>query len=321
MGQVPNRADWTFTGGNALTNKSVMKKNYIRYMLARTNMIFEYDGLPETIAKKDFEFMLQVNGNVTITQADDGKLYAFIGGLGGRLNEYYLPTISVIANPYLNFNKSCEINVNCIVVLNDSMYIGLMPLCERYAELLTEVDISLRRAIINARTTSYVVADNDGTKADAERFFEKIENGDFGVIGSNEFFEGLKVFVNGSGQANTIKDLIELKQYLMSTWFIELGLNANYNMKRESINESESEMGEDALLPFIDDMLQERKKGVERINKMYGTNISVKLSSAWRKQRKENELQMQTLEKEVKDTEQTTEPRTEEKGENTTNES
>lgn len=51
-------------------------------------------------------------------------------------------------------------------------------------------------------------------------------------------------------------------------------------MKRESLNSEESQMNFDALLPFVDDMLDERERAVELINEYFGTNISVHLHGA-----------------------------------------
>lgn len=304
--KIPSRANWSCLCGSdsILKNKKRLKESYIKNMFAKTQSIFEYDDLPETIPQKDFEFILQANGHGTIGKTDNGELYAFSGALGGELGAYYLPTISVVNNPYLKFNKTFKIGVDCVVITNDSMYSSLFPIFERYAELLTEVDISIKKASINARVMAFVEADNDGTKASAEKYFEKINDGQDGVIGSNEFFKGLHITPTPTGQSNVIKDLMELKQYLSSSWFIELGLNANYNMKREAINESESAMNEDALLPYIDDMLKARQKGVEEINKMFGTNISVRLSSAWQNVREKQDIS--TGEQEPTKQEQTT---------------
>ena len=85
-----------------------------------------------------------------------------------------------------------------------------------------------------------------------------------------------------------LKDTIETKQYLMGSWYNELGLNANYNMKREAINESEADLNEDSLLPFIDDMLEQRKILVKNLNEKFGTNIEVELSSSWKKLKKQS---------------------------------
>ena len=57
-------------------------------------------------------------------------------------------------------------------------------------------------------------------------------------------------------------------------------------------------MDESVLLPLIDDMLAERKHDMEKVNKMFGLNITVELSSSWKKIREEikNELEKQELE-------------------------
>jgi hypothetical protein len=285
---IPGRSDWIAgqCDTSILKNKDKLIHSYVNYMLNRTQQMFEYTGLPESIPQKDLEIILQVNGNAIITKVN-GDLYAFSGGLGGEFNAYYLPTIAIVANPYLKFSKNLVIDKECVVMLNDSLYQGLMPLFSKYASLLAETDVSLRFAAINARIPEIVFADNDAVAKSAKDYFDKIESGEeLGVIGSKPFFEGIKTAdYSSKASATNIKDLIELQQYLKSNWFIDLGLNSNYNMKREAINSSESGMNEDALLPLVDDMLKCRKIGLEKINQMYGTNITVDLSSSWKEVR------------------------------------
>ena len=78
-----------------------------------------------------------------------------------------------------------------------------------------------------------------------------------------------------------ITDLIELEQYLKASMFNEIGLNANYNMKRERLSESEVEMNGDNLYPLVDDMASNRKSGIERVNNLFGTDIQVEFNSSW----------------------------------------
>ena len=58
-------------------------------------------------------------------------------------------------------------------------------------------------------------------------------------------------------------------------------------MKRETITANENILNVDSLLPLCDIMLDCRKKGVEEINKKFGTDISVDFSSSWKKLRNE----------------------------------
>ena len=65
-------------------------------------------------------------------------------------------------------------------------------------------------------------------------------------------------------------------------------------MKRESINSSESQMNNDALLPLIDDMMKCRTNAIEKINSMFGTNISISYDSAW----EDNEIELEKAQNE-----------------------
>lgn len=280
-------------------DKDCCTNQHISYMLNRTQSMFKWNGLPETIPQRNLELMLQMNGNIGIASVD-GLLYAFIGGLGGEPDPYYMPTLYTVANPSLKISKNYVINEDIIIIPNDSLYIGLLPMFERYASGITETELSIYDANINSRIISLLSATDDRTRASAEKYLMDVISGKIGVIASDELLGGIKSQPYGTTGHNAITDLIELEQYLKASWFNELGLNANYNMKRESINSGESQLNNDMLLPLIDDMLNQRKIGAEKVNDMFGTDISVELSSSWEDNQEEidNALNMEEPEKE-----------------------
>ena len=269
-------------------------KFYVRQFLIRTLQMFRYTTIPDTIPVRDLECLFQVNGFAVFTKVTvgedgvgrvdlaNGKPYAFFGGLGGELNEYYNPTKVTIANPYLNFSATMTDGVDCVIVRNDALYQGLIPIFSRYATLIAENDITIRIAEINARLVALLQADNDVAKKSATEFITKVEKGELGVVGSKSFMEGLKsIPYASSGSTNNITQLIELQQYLKAGVFNDVGLNANYNMKREAINSQEAQMGTDALLPFVDDMKHERDVGFKRVKEVLGVDIVCEFNSAW----------------------------------------
>ena len=305
MSDSIQRNSWIFSKcNNILNDKELLKKQIISQMLTKTITIFKYGNLPETITDKDIEIITQVNG-YSIWKEVDGKLYVFYGSLGGEPNPYYLPTIAIIANPALRYNASLKIDEECVVMLNDYLYTGLMPLFNKYGSLLTEAEISLKYAIINARVPALLQSDNDNTYKSAQEFFSKIEKGDgYGIIASKEFFEGIKS--QDFYKQPYIKDLIESIQYIKASWYNEIGLNAQFNMKREALNSAESTLNDDILHPTIDVMLQCRKKAVEKINKMFGTNITVELNSVWEQNKIKEDIALQYREAEVDNLEKET---------------
>lgn len=268
---------------------------HIAYMLNRTQSMFRWSNLPDTINARILELYLQVNGNLCISEYN-GNLYAFVGGLGGEPDVYYMPTIYTVANPALNYSKSLKIGDDCIVIPNDSMYIGLLPLYSKYASAISETEISVNIATINSRIVNLISAPDDSTFESAKKYIADIEDGKQGVIAENAFLDGLKSQPYGnSGSTNSIKNLIELLQYQKASWYNEIGLNANYNMKRESIMADESALNDDALHPLIDNMLECRKLGVDAVNAKYGTNIKVELESSWESNQIELENSQENL--------------------------
>lgn len=300
MSQVSSRNEWVFTQCKSiLDDKDAMLKHAIFQMLNKSVKIFKYNGLPDTIKTKDLETQLQIGG-FSIWKEVEGNLYTFRGGLGGKPNVYYLPTIATVANPALNYNANLKIDEECVVMLNDYYYQGLSPLFNKYGNLLVEAEISLKYAIINARVPALIQADNDATYKSAEEFFRKVIDGkEYGIISSKEFFDGIRS--HDFYKQAYIKDLIESIQYIKGSWYNEIGLNAAFNMKREAINEAEAALNEDILYPTIDTMLECRKAGLEKVNEMFGTNITVELDSVWQQNRDKEELVLEKEESEIYD--------------------
>ena len=293
------------------TDKNKLVTDLVRYMLIRTQAMFEYTGLPETIPQKFLEAYVQSSGFAGIVKVR-GELYAMWGGLGGVPDVYYQPTVLTVANPALHYDGSLEIGKDCEIIRNDFLFEGLKPLCSRYATLLAENFISIRMASINKRTQTFLRADNDRDKDAADKFVKDLVDGKLSAVMTTPFFDGITAQPYGQNSGSSqITELTELHQYLESKWFNDLGLQANYNMKREALSAAELGLNNDIMLPMIDQMLLCRQQDLEKVNSMYGTNISVKLSSVWEDVQLESEYaikEMKTEAEEDQSTGQETDP-------------
>ena len=275
---------------------------FVQMHLDRLQSMFKWSGLPDSIPQKYLETYLMCNGNCIIAQnPGDNELYALVGALSDMPDAYYLPTKYVVANPYLKLNKIYTIqpgeDQDAILIRNDTFMVGLLPLLKKYGSLLAENELSMNISVINSRIISLITADSDKDKASADKFLKDIKEGRLGSIGSSAFMEGVKTQPYAtSSQGVSLTSMIEYEQYLKASLFNELGLNANYNMKRESINSNESQLNDDMLTPLIDDMLALRKEACEQINNLFGTDISVDFDSAWKENEVTTSLEMGVLE-------------------------
>ena len=263
---------------------NVLQNN--RYLFAKTLSMFEYIGLPETIPYRELEKLLQNNGYAFITEVE-GELYAFGGGLGGEQDVYGNPSKITINNVALNFNKTLDIKKDGVLIHNDDSLIGLLPLFNKYNSLLTENDINMVLNGYSNRLQNMLSATDDKTKASADKYIENLINGEISVISSSPMFDGVKTHTTGNSQGSSITTLIEYQQYIKAGLFNEIGLDANFNMKRERLTSGEVDQGDDILYPFIDNMMKCRLTALEQINEKYGLEISIDYGSVWNKKNKE----------------------------------
>lgn len=288
---------------------------YVWLMLNRTNQMFEYKGLPDTIPAEILELYLQINGNCAITEVG-GNLFALPGELGGPPDPYYRPTLFISAIPGLrdgdhSFSKSMKV-VNhldpfspidykgeCVLVKNDTLMEGMIYTFARYAVQLTENDISIRSAQINARAHVNITAETDAEARSAREYLKALEAGKLEIVIGKAMMDSLKVQNISVTSANTIIQLIELQQYLKASWYNEIGLNANFNMKREYQSEEELQANTDVLLPLVDNMLACRKLAMDAVNKKYNTNITVEKNSSWENKQRERDVEHEVKEAEV----------------------
>lgn len=302
-------------------DKKVSSKAYYRYFLTRVLRMFQYKNLPDTIPHEILDRYLFEFGIACITKVD-GKLYVFSGNLGGPQDVYYRPTEFIISNPHIKTSDGQLFTANVpvftdftsdslgqpqsqtgdepirqpgVLMRNDADWFGLHPLISRYAYLMAENALTLRTADVMLRIIALISAPTDAEQASALEYLKSLEKGEMGVVGESDFSEGIKLQSPPSNNGSYLTQFIEYQQYLKGSFYNEIGLSANYNMKREAIGKGESTLDEDALLPLCDNMLRTRKEDIAKVNELYGTDISVEFSSAWLENRIEALSSLKTM--------------------------
>lgn len=283
----------------------------------RLQSLFVYEGLPDEVPAKWLEHYLMSNGTAIFTKLGD-KYYVFNGHPGAEKNAYYVPLRYVVADPWVKLSdgntlskefiiedhvwNGKEVKADCVMIRNDTFAVGLLPMVTKYCRRIMENEITMELASILARATINISASDDRTRSSAEVWIKRLIDGELGIMSETPFIEGLNVR-EFKEVANCLVPLIEYHQYTKASFLNDIGLNANYNMKREAINSNESQLNDDMLKPLIDNMLQMRQEAVEEINKMYGLNITVEFNSAWKSNEETEDAEVSKLEAEVESTE------------------
>lgn len=233
----------------------------------------------------------------------NGK-YHFCSGIDagflGEWTEYYMPKGVIVSNPYAQeFNGQYIFGKNAVLLKNDTNMQGLVPLMLPLAEMQIEANVSMLQALENLRIVNIFHTKGGRMKEAVLSFMKQIRWGRGGFIEDSDS----KVRWSGSADnpviealphagvpSNYVIQFIEASQYVRATLYNEIGLQANGNLKREKLNDSEVSQNDDTLRPIIDNMLECRKDFVSELNRVFGLNIpEPELAGAW-KNRQEQTL-------------------------------
>lgn len=270
-------------------------RTYFKLLTNKCMSLFKWEGLPETIDERFLMEQLVLRGKVCFTQID-GKLYALNGNVGGEPDCYYQPTQFIIANPILGSktvkirqedgSKSLEGLTGILVALTDIDQLiqpqfngGLYNLIYQTAGLLADNTSSINCAQINGRATVGYVADSEALANSAEEVLLDVYSGKPYRVMSQDIMDKIQAMpLAASGNNSTLMTLIEAHQYILAQFYNEIGIGGNWNMKRERINTAETELMKGSLDLSIWQMEKSLKEGIELVNQLFGTSITVDIN-------------------------------------------
>lgn len=270
---------------NILKDKKAFLTDFVETNLSRTAEMFSYGGMPKEIPIFVYERILQKSGAVCVFKHND-EMHISPFSIYGEPNEYNEPKQVLVVNPYLDidkggFEKIFTVGEDCAIVKNDSGARGLLPLFTKYGLMARSAELTLDVQAYLSRIPFLITSKNSNTRDSAERFLSKIADGEYGVIGGNEFFDTIKTDTTPSRERG-IADIVELANYVQSRLMNEIGILADYNgMKKERTSGADTKFAQPSLIPFVENMLNERKQGWERASEIFGLNVEVAFNSVW----------------------------------------
>ena len=258
-------------------DKKQINKAVRDYLFATAMTMFRYEGLPDNVKAEDLERMLLENGELIFTKwHDDFYIFQFTGaGKQNYLGEWDSYQVN---NPYINCNRVFT-DKDAVRVRNTDNSVSLTGMLDMYSELLSESYITLNMSDVNARLSFLISAGDNATKASAELFLKQVYDGKQGIIGSQPLLESLSV--NPLAEHRDFQSVIELNKFYYSDFFQKIGLTNLYNNIHDRISATETEFTATSIYPFVDNMKKNRTKAVEKINELFGLNVTVEFTSSW----------------------------------------
>lgn len=247
--------------------------------------MFDYENLPPMLPQREIESNLILTNHCVVFQDEKNQLITASTNVYG-FDVYYNPTEAVYANPMLKFKK-LTIGMNCEIIYNNNLkdninYIpsdgGLKSFIFRYSRMLADIESTINIYTVNSRLTSYPVASNDKVMQSIKSFFRQVKSGRNAVISDDAIIQEFRnVDINRVSMKDGINDLLIARDKILEQFYRDIGVRM-YNPKKAQVTEDEIEVNNQLLLISKDDMLKQREDGVNRINDMFGTSITVKIN-------------------------------------------
>ena len=248
--------------------------------------MFTWKNLPEGLSSREIELNLIMTGHAVILPKKDGTLFTPLTSLYGY-DEYYQPTHAVFANPVVVQAHQYKIGEECSVIYNnklkDSLYYiksdgGLNTFVKRYARLLADIESTIDIYSVNARLTSFPVANDGNVMESLKLFFKKLALGKRAIISDNSIIEEFRnVDINRSNIKDGLNDLLIARDKVLEQYFREIGVKM-YNSKKAQVTDDEVDANTQLLLISKDDMQDARDEGADMTNDLFGTNMIPELN-------------------------------------------
>ena len=256
--------------------------------------MFEYDGLPESLPKRQIEINLMLTGHCVIFR-DRGEIVT-CGTTLYDYDKYYDPTRAVFAQPKL-FSKPLYLTgkmQNASVIYNNDLQnnvlyfptdSGLLTFISRYARRLADIESTENIYAVNMRLTAFPVGGDDSIIASIKKFFANLTIGKREIIADNAIIQQFRtVDIAKSAVGDKLNDIIQARDKVLEQFFRDIGVKFFADNKRAQMTDDEIESNDQMLLISPDEMLRARREGLERVNEFFGLNISVKLNDKFNRE-------------------------------------
>ncbi len=264
--------------------------SYFALLLCADEMMFTYDGLPETVDEKHIEDYLNISGSCGWGRGKDGNIYiAPYAGRTGKEDQYGEGTKLDCDTPN-GINIKGTIGVDVAVMYNNTARFPQTDLIFDSMQL-TELDKSSTSNVIFARIAPLFSCVDDKTKDAVKEIIQNVIEGNVEAVVSQNLADML-----GFGQSEGIKTIdmfdhperVQYLQYLsqfydviMRRHFSRRGLTIKTSTKAAQQSTDEIHGLDSVSWYYPLNKLKARQDALEVINRIFGTDIKVRFSDIW----------------------------------------
>lgn len=250
-----------------------------RYLTQELISVFEWN-LPQDWDTSYFQYTLYMCGFIAVLETDKYGVICQHGAPSGR-GIFYQPVNIIISNPLLKGIMKPRIGEECEVIKMQPDWCGAYDLISYYADMMAISAESAGINMFNSQLAYILAAANTAQAESMKKMFDQIHSGNPAVTVDKNLFDdegNPNWFIFNQNLMQTyIADKIIADLHRWKNLFLtEIGIpNSNFQknerMITNEVNANNTETRSKAEL-----WLATMREGTEKVNKMFGLDLSVK---------------------------------------------
>lgn len=252
---------------------------YYNALLHLCYSIFEFDNLPDNWDRDYMLNQLFIRGGFCVCNTELGILPLMASTT--YYNVYNKPTKCLIANNVLgSFEKT--IGKDCVYVnlgWEFDNFITLSPVINLYAGKLANCDGAIATNLMNSRVSLLFVGNDNAEIASMKKAYDKFTEGDPAIfLKTKSTINKPDLFFNNVKNTYIVDELQDSKDDIYNEFLTYIGINNANTNKKERMNVDEVNVNNQSCSSHVFSWYYNVKKEIERVNEMFGLNITVRLN-------------------------------------------
>ena len=267
MAKGRNIGDSEFWYSGQMNNR--LYAHYYRYLTELAISMFEWKNLPDTVDERYMELCLFTYGQAIFFKDDVMGYLCLNNAVQGKFDVYRIPIIrrAYAANGY----QKKLTNEDSVIIYNDYLRGNTMHAVRNYAEMLYDIDQSIR---VNAKAqkTPILITCDDSERMTMQNVYQKYDGNQPVIYGTKELKSNSLQVLN-TNAPDVTKSLYELKTRYFNEALTYLGISNINIQKKERLVADEVTRMIGGTIASRYQRLEMRRKACDQINAMFGLEL------------------------------------------------